>query len=58
MSKTKFERTKPHVIPDELAMKAGMLIERPDQRKNKLAAGIQLAMLRDIAASRTPPKEP
>lgn len=59
MSKTKFERTKPHVnISEEMAIKAGMLVERPDQRKRPLVAAIQLALLRNVAASRTPPKEP
>lgn len=58
MSKTKFERTKPHVnISDEMAMKAGMLVERPDQRKRPLVAAIQLALLRTIAAARPQPKD-
>lgn len=45
-------------MSEETAMKIGMLVERPDQRKKPLVAAIQLALLRDIVAAQPQPKDP
>lgn len=52
MSKTKFERTKPHVnIAPEKAMEAGWAAPQ-NHRKHPLVAAIQLAILRMFAKDR------
>lgn len=52
MSKTKFERTKPHVnIAPERAMEAGWAAPQ-NHRKLPLVAAIQLALLRMVAKHR------
>jgi translation elongation factor EF-Tu-like GTPase len=58
MSKTKFERTKPHVnIDTQKAMDAGWAAPQ-NHRKRPLVAAIQLAILRMFAKDRAESQGP
>lgn len=48
---------KPFPLSDDAAMRAGMLIERPDQRTRPLVSAIRLALLRASVAKTAQAKE-